>query len=907
MTRRISADAAVPPLEPRLPPLREELAADLARRLAAPGTTTLVSAEAGFGKTTVIDRVLDLVAARSPGTRVLFARGVRSSVPTPHVGLHELFTGVDPKSLDLPPGHASGLCAALGRSSIEGELTPARVMMSTHSVILRLLEISPVAIVVDDWDALDAESAEVIRYLTSRRYTAGGAPSLLLAYASPRPDDAFGESVVALPPLSPRDVQAVAQDATGRTLPLATATRVQALSGGNPLWALEMAAVDDADASSSLEEAMRQRIERASPAARRILAALGAAGPLSAEHLHAAASVSDADILEAIDGGAVEEHRGRVTARHPMLSATALQGLSEPDRRALHGRISEVVVDPVARTDHLERATPPGAQPALARALDEAAMRARSQGAVGEATDLAGRAVRRTSADDPALARRRISWADLALRAGDFAGVLDALGGVEFERLDVALLDRALPLLVTAAAAERGDAAARAMLHAAASPTDDPVRQAVYDTYRAEAGHEAGDRLALARGAADLLRRAGAAPLSRHRALGALILDDLDAGRGLDDGLLAECAALETQIDLLAVNDSARAMTGLYAHQVGQLERSRQALEAMHAVAVEQGQEVVAGVFALHLAATEAQAGDLARAEHWLDFWEQVNPWPDTPPPSAIAAMGLRALRRADADEIERIVRLPHGPGGEAIGRLVRQALLGLTAARTQNWASALSALTSARSLADSLGMAEPGRRLWLDFDLARTLIAVGDLSAAGDIAAGLEEISAGGRPLLDGVAASIRGEIALARDDSSAAVDALTQADALLREAEMPFERSRTQLALARAHHARRARHDAVAALDAAESSARRASDAGLVGRIVALRGEVEASTPAGVLTERERVVALAVARGSTNREIADEYHLSVRTVESQLSAAYRKLGVRSRSELAVLMRQSG
>ena len=45
--------------------------------------------------------------------------------------------------------------------------------------------------------------------------------------------------------------------------------------------------------------------------------------------------------------------------------------------------------------------------------------------------------------------------------------------------------------------------------------------------------------------------------------------------------------------------------------------------------------------------------------------------------------------------------------------------------------------------------------------------------------------------------------------------------------------------------------------------------------------------------------MVALVVA-GKANKEVAGELYLSVKTVEANLSRIYRKLGVRSRTELA-------
>ena len=52
--------------------------------------------------------------------------------------------------------------------------------------------------------------------------------------------------------------------------------------------------------------------------------------------------------------------------------------------------------------------------------------------------------------------------------------------------------------------------------------------------------------------------------------------------------------------------------------------------------------------------------------------------------------------------------------------------------------------------------------------------------------------------------------------------------------------------------------------------------------------------------LTHRELQVAGLVATGRRNEEVAHDLGMSVRTVEWHLSHVYRKLGLRSRTELA-------
>ena len=120
------------------------------------------------------------------------------------------------------------------------------------------------------------------------------------------------------------------------------------------------------------------------------------------------------------------------------------------------------------------------------------------------------------------------------------------------------------------------------------------------------------------------------------------------------------------------------------------------------------------------------------------------------------------------------------------------------------------------------------------------------------------------------------------------------------------PFERGRTELAygerLRRAQKRTKAR----------ERLRTRASDLRRLGAepwAERARTELRASgqsvrTPEqqveDALTPQELQVAALVAGGATNREAAAALFLSVKTIEFHLGHVYRKLGIRSRTELA-------
>lgn len=67
------------------------------------------------------------------------------------------------------------------------------------------------------------------------------------------------------------------------------------------------------------------------------------------------------------------------------------------------------------------------------------------------------------------------------------------------------------------------------------------------------------------------------------------------------------------------------------------------------------------------------------------------------------------------------------------------------------------------------------------------------------------------------------------------------------------------------------------------------------------------EQPSPLESLSEREREVLAEVAKGYTNREIADRVGLSIKTVESYRSRLMQKLGLQSRADLIRLAVETG
>jgi len=191
---------------------------------------------------------------------------------------------------------------------------------------------------------------------------------------------------------------------------------------------------------------------------------------------------------------------------------------------------------------------------------------------------------------------------------------------------------------------------------------------------------------------------------------------------------------------------------------------------------------------------------------------------------------------------------------------------------------------------------------IWrVDGDAIEAALAVGDVVRARARVEGFEERARrSGIPWSLAVSSRCRGLVLAAEGDLEPAAAALERALAEHERCPMPLERARTLLAhgqvLRRLKQKRRARESlelarGLFARAGAEPWTQRA-DAEL--RRVAVR-----QAPPGLTATELRIARLA-AEGHTNRAIADQAFVSVNTVEANLKRAYRKLGIRSRAQLA-------
>lgn len=239
---------------------------------------------------------------------------------------------------------------------------------------------------------------------------------------------------------------------------------------------------------------------------------------------------------------------------------------------------------------------------------------------------------------------------------------------------------------------------------------------------------------------------------------------------------------------------------------------------------------------------------------------------------------------------------------GDDWGSIIFRRNLGFIELSVQDPAAALRHLARAGELSDAIGVALPTMFRFAG-DLVEAAVLSGELETAERALVARLERPAERVPLpwILEVAARGRGLLAAARGDMDDAITWFDRSlDVLDAAAPMPFERGRTLLARGQAQRRVGHRRAAAADLDAAQAIfqglgakiwERRAA-----GELRKIGGRVASTWD---LTPSERSVAELAAAGRSNQEIADQLVLSVRTVESHLSAAYRKLGIRSRAQL--------
>jgi DNA-binding CsgD family transcriptional regulator len=892
---------------------------------AGPRLVLAIEGEPGIGKTTLWTEAT--ARAREAGWHVLSCRPAASDAGLPHVGLADLLRGVPDEAFSrLPAPQRRALGVALLREEAGGiDLDPRAVGTGLTALLGLIPAGGPLMLAVDDAQWLDPASARALSFAL-RRLDAGQF-RLVAAVRTEGPagqrtgtfaamESSLGRQAVTRVTVGPLSVAAIHQmfaRTLGRSFARPVLVRIHRAAGGNPFYALEIGrevqrlGVPPPGQPLPIPDDHRDlallRLRRLPRATRDVLALVAAMARPSTADL-------DLDALAPAELAGIVRVRsaGRAEFAHPLFASALYSSLPQAARRRLHRDLAERAASPEERARHLALAAD-GPDEATAAALDEAAAVASAHGAADVAVELkelardltppqdtaalvrreTELAERRYFAGDPTGARRELERSLASLPAGeDRARVLLELGSmlwVQGEAEDgLALMSRAL-----------GEARTRTLLakiHTRISAQADDADISV------EHGEKA---LALLDEDED--------PILYCFALHNLALFKLYAGRGADRAAIEKGMAL--QRDLAAWEMST--VPAFWARNFDDFDTAKRRFEDILRAFREQGDEATVSGVLTHLARLEAMTGRMDRARllaaEALDLAEQTEQ--ETYLHMALCAKGQLCAQAGELAEARAVCeeildRLGTHP--DVILEGMVRAVLGMVELSAGNLAEADRQLARAHEIEELAHNREPASNRF-HADHAEAVIGLGDLDRAEVLVRRMEERAQDlPRPWIQVVSARSRGLLNAARGDLDQALADYQRALAAQESLDMPAELGRTLLALGRLHRRRNERQRAQEYLSRAAAVF---AGAGALLWAAVAREELDRARgrrgSAGQLTPTELQVAELAVAGLRNSEIAARLFLSGKTVEANLSRIYRKLGVRSRTELTARMPAPG
>jgi DNA-binding CsgD family transcriptional regulator len=881
----------------------------------------LLHGEAGIGKTSLWLAARE--AATAAGYRVLSARPSEAEAVYAYSALSDLVAPVADALLPvLPAVQRRALEGALLLGESEPRADDRAICAALLGVARELARDDRLCIAVDDVQWLDAASLAALRYVLPRL---DDQPVLVVLAARGPVPDWLRRSVPAAR-LRTLVVGGLSLGATHELLRARrdvafrrpTLVRLWETSQGNPFFALELASAlerrggmlmagDDLPIPTDLGELLQGRLASLSSGARdvaRVAAVL--AEPTVALVEAAVGTHADASIEEALEARILELDGERLRFTHPLLGSAVCVGLTPARRRAVHARLAALAPTAEERARHLALAT---AEPNgdIASTLEEAARTAHTRGAPWAAAELAEQALRLTTDADRDDARRRLFFAAERHRAAgdshravellsrarvealpgpDRAAVLVRLGDALFDEEpreakqvfvqaleEIEGADDALQASVHLRIADTmrwGEGIDRGLAHAAlgvqaASRTDDVVLRCIalasLGDWHFRAGHgiaraEMDEALALERGLSEWPLFGGPAEFYGHQLVWAAALDPART-------LFREILAVRRARNEPADEAWALWNLGLLEWRAGNWDEAERRTTESLTLQTQLGRVMPPGEFPACIVA--AHRGRIADARR----------------------MSEAAITLADAEGIE-------------IGQSGHSWVLGFVDLSLGDPAAALVHLRRSYAIRNAF-MLEPAQRLELG-DLLEALVAVGELDEADQMVTLWEERAQRvERAWALAILARSRGLLLAARGDLDGALASFERALAEHARSTDPFHHARTLLALGRTERRAKKRAAARATLEDALARFERLGAPLWADQARGELGRIGGRAPTrDDLTDGEARIAALVAGGRTNREVADALFLTVHSVETALTRIYRKLGVRSRTELA-------